>query len=270
MHKKVIFLVHGMWAGNWCFEKLQKYLEHHGFIVHAINLLYHDSLLPHKKLGTTGILDYVEDMEQQIRAGRQYHGITDTKFYILGHSMGGLIAQMIVCRNPQWFESAICLTPAAPAGIFSLSRSVIKSFLGPMTTPTFWKKPNKLSKEAAIYSMLHLLSKERQNELIEKMGYESGRVCFEIGFWFLFKEPPTRLKNPKNVHFPILFIGGEDDRITPINVVMENAKLFPQAQTLPMSYTCHYDVLEDEYIFQYILLFLDHSHDPTPHKKTAP
>jgi len=75
---------------------------------------------PDDRLGTTSLLDYAEDIENEIRK-------LDAKPIIMGHSMGGLLAQILGSRGLA--RALVLLTPAAPAGIRSLTPSVMRSFL---------------------------------------------------------------------------------------------------------------------------------------------
>lgn len=251
-----------MWANKWCWKLFKKFLESKGYVVcHEIVLPYHRSRVLNKKLGTTGIKHYVQSSEYQISAIRKKYDLEKTDFYIVGHSMGGLIVQKLLCKHQDWFKKAVLLTPAAPAGIFSLYLSVLRSFFRVMMQWAFWKIPNKLSKKTTIYSMLHTLPKKSQEEIVKKMGYESGQACAEIGFWpidqLLHGVPATQLENPGKVLIPILVVSAEKDRITPARIGQKIAALFQNAEYVCIPNACHYSVMEDKEIFQKVLNFLD-------------
>jgi pimeloyl-ACP methyl ester carboxylesterase len=74
---------------------------------------------PDLRLGTTSLLDYARDLEEYI------HNL-DQKPFLMGHSMGGLLAQILGARGLA--KGLVLLTPASPSGINALKYSVIKSF----------------------------------------------------------------------------------------------------------------------------------------------
>jgi non-heme chloroperoxidase len=209
---QTIIMIHGMWGGRWYWENYKKYFEAEGYKCIVPTLRYHDvnpKSAPPKELGTTSILDYAADLEELIKEiGGQP--------IIIGHSMGGLIAQILASRGLA--STAVLLCPASPSGILALTPSVIKSFRSVLFRWAFWKTPMRQTFEEAVYSMLHLLPPEQQKQTYARFVYESGRAAFEIGFWLLDKKKATQV-NEKKVTCPVLVIAGAEDRITPAAVV---------------------------------------------------
>ena len=72
----------------------------------------------------------------------------------------------------------------------------------------------------AVYSMLHLLTPEKQKKVYGHFVYESGRAAFEIGFWLLDGKKATEV-DEKKLTCPMLIISGSEDRITPTSVVKQ-------------------------------------------------
>ncbi|MCF8012135.1 MAG: alpha/beta hydrolase [Clostridiales bacterium] len=213
---ETIVMIHGMMCGAWCWDNFKNFFESKGYNCIAPNLRYHDVAPgdnPESRLGKTGLQDYVEDIENIIRE-------LDAPPVIMGHSMGGLIAQILGSRGRA--KKLVLLTPAAPAGIWSMQPSVIKSFSGMMMQWGFWKKPIKPTFDKAVYSVLHLLPGEEQKAVYNKFVYESGYAAFQIGFWFLDPGKATYI-NEKNVSCPVLVISGREDRIVPASVVKKVA-----------------------------------------------
>lgn len=146
---------------------------------------------------------------------------------IMGHSLGGMLAQILTARGLA--QATVLLTPAAPAGILALTPSVFKSFWGVQTNWGFWRKPMVPSFEDAAYAVLNLLKPEAQQAAYAKMVPESGRVAAQLGYWFLTSTPASRV-DEKKVTCPLLVVSGKLDRITPASVVRRVArKYFPHA-----------------------------------------
>ena len=88
---ETIVMIHGMWGGSWYWENYRKYFEGKGYRCITPTLRFHDmdpKGVPDPKLGTISLLDYADDLEKAIRG-------LDSKPVIMGHSMGGLISQIL-------------------------------------------------------------------------------------------------------------------------------------------------------------------------------
>src|SRR5919199_2799216 len=112
-----ILFVHGMFAGAWQFEGFQRHFAALGYSSHAINLRGHHGSRAVPDLGKVSVLDYVNDALPIARAlGRPV---------VIGHSMGGLIAQKLAEAGA--VTAAVLLCAAAPRGISILTpRLVVK------------------------------------------------------------------------------------------------------------------------------------------------
>jgi pimeloyl-ACP methyl ester carboxylesterase len=221
---ETIVMIHGMYGGAWYWENYRNFLEQRGFQCHTPILRYHDidpKDTPDLRLGTTSLLDYARDLEEYIRN-------LDQKPYVMGHSMGGLIAQILGSRGLA--KGLVLLTPASPSGINALKYSVIKSFWSVLTKWGFWRKPNRIPFQAAAYSMLHLLPAEGQKAVYDRFVYESGRAAAEIGFWLLDFKGASKV-DQSNVSCPVLVVAGAEDRITPASVVRKVANKYQAVST---------------------------------------
>lgn len=222
---QTIFMIHGMWGKSWYWKNYKEFFEKKGYRCITTTLRFHDmdpKDVPDPRLGTTSLLDYAEDLEQEIRK-------LGVKPIIIGHSMGGLLAQILGSRGLA--KTLVLLTPASPAGIMALSFSVIKSFWSIQKKWGFWKKPMRQTFNEAAYAMLHLLPPEEQKETYEKFVYESGRAAFEIGYWLLDSQRASKVDESK-LKCPVLIIAGSEDRITPAPVVRKIAKKYKAVSTL--------------------------------------
>lgn len=219
-----IFMIHGMWGGPWYWENYRGVFEAEGYRCVSTTLPYHDvdpRGAPDPRLGTTGLLDYAGAIEQEVRR-------LGVRPILMGHSMGGLLAQILGARGLA--KALVLLTPASPAGILALTPSVIRSFWSMQTTWGFWRKPMRQTFGEAVYSMLHLLPEKERKETYDKFVYESGRAAFEIGYWLFDSTGASRVDESK-VACPVLVVAGAQDRITPASVVRRVAKKYQAVST---------------------------------------
>ena len=221
---KTIVMIHGMWGGKWCWDNYRDFFEENGYKCIIPTLRHHecnpkDEPMPH--LGTTSLLDYAEDIEREIRQ-------LDVKPILMGHSMGGLLAQILGSRGLS--EAIVLLTPASPYGIIAIKWSVIKSFLSILKKWNFWKKPYRQTFNEAVYSMMNNLETKEQKEAFSKFVYESGQAIFEIGLWFFDSKCAAKVDESK-ITCPVLVISGTDDKITPASVVQKVAEKYKTVST---------------------------------------
>ncbi|MBN1897189.1 MAG: alpha/beta hydrolase [Spirochaetes bacterium] len=217
--KETIVFVHGMWLNAKCWDKYRKFFQKKGYQCITPTLRFHDlrpNEIPDPRLGTTGVLDYVEDLEKVIRKLK-------TKPILIGHSMGGLLVQILAARGLA--KALVMMNPDPPHGIMILRLSVMKGLMSAMTKWGFWKKPFKQTFDEATYSMLQLLSFKEQKSFFDNFVYESGKAAVEIGFWFLNPKKPTKV-NKENITCPTLIIGSKQDNIVPASVVRKIARKY--------------------------------------------
>jgi pimeloyl-ACP methyl ester carboxylesterase len=221
---ETIFMIHGMWGGPWYWANFRSVLEPLGYRCVAATLPLHDAdprAAPDPRLGTLGLLDYAAALEGELKRLR-------ARPILVGHSMGGLLAQMLAERGLA--KAVVLLTPAAPAGIFAIAPSVIHSFWSIQTTWAFWRRPVRPTFGEATFSMLHLVPEEERRALYESFVHESGRAVFEIGYWFFDASGASWVDEAK-VTCPVLVVAGSEDRITPAWAVRQVARKYRAVST---------------------------------------
>lgn len=235
---KTVLMIHGMSSGQWAWDNYRSVLEAAGYACVAVTLPYHNtdsSAVADPKLGTASLLDYAAALEQQIRA-------LPEKPVIIGHSMGGLIAQILASRDLA--QAAVLITPAPPAGILALTPSVLKTFSPIIGRWNFWKQPFNFPQKTAQYAILNRLSAAQQTAEYARFVPESGRAAFEIGYWMLDRKHAARV-DATQVRCPMLVIGATEDRITPASVVKQVAEKYSTASYRQYNQHAHMIMIED-------------------------
>jgi len=209
---ETIVMIHGMWGGGWCWDHYKAFFEKRDYRCITPTLRYHDmnpNDEPDPRLGTVSLIEYADDLEKVIKK-------LDVPIILMGHSMGGLLTQILASRNLA--DAVVLLAPASPYGILALTPSVVRSFWSTLTTWGFWKKPGRQTFREASYSTLGVLPTDVKIEEFDRFVYESGRAAFEIGFWYLDSKKASKVDESK-VTCPVLIITGTEDKITPASVV---------------------------------------------------
>lgn len=211
-----IFMIHGMWGGGWYWSKFRAFFEDRGFRCVATTLRYHDvdpAAPPDPNLGTTSLLDYARDLEEEIAS-------LGTDPILMGHSMGGLLSAILASRGHG--KALVQLNPGPPRGVFALRPAVIRSFWSALTRWGFWRRPFRQTFEEASYSMLQLFTPEEQRAAYARFVHESGRAASETGFWLFDRHKASQVIEER-IRCPVLVVAGAEDRITPVAVTRQVA-----------------------------------------------
>lgn len=220
-----LYLMHGMWCTGATLARLAQPLRAAGWEVHAPTLPLHRHNLNRReraRLGRLSLRDYVAFHQREIKRRCQ-----DRRPILIGHSMGGLLAQMIA---PQVDPHAIALlAPAAPAGIQMIHRSSVLSTSFAVLKLAPWLRPHRPDGWSARYGLENCLSKSQGLALRKSLVLESGRAFCEIVGWQLSRRGTTRI-DAQSIQAPMLVLAAEQDRILPPHVVEQIAARYPQAE----------------------------------------
>ncbi|TKV42690.1 alpha/beta hydrolase [Sphingobium yanoikuyae] len=247
---KTIIFVHGMFQNPVSWQKWTSYFTEKGYDcvapawpLHAGNPVdLRES--PPEGLGDLHLHEVIEAIEAQVR---RY----DLPIMI-GHSVGGLITQILLSRG--LLSSGVAINSVAPNAMIDLDWGFIKNaaiIANPlkgnapvlMDEKTFHRAfANTLSEAEAAAEFEATATHDSRNVLRDCMG-EDGRIDLDAP------------------HAPLLLIGGEEDQIIPAHLTEKNFKAYTDAASLteflPFAGRSHYicnepgwqDVAEAAYQF---------------------
>jgi pimeloyl-ACP methyl ester carboxylesterase len=191
LYELPLLLVHGLWGGKWQFKDWLLTATNRGFQAFAFDLKGHGES-PCRDIGSVSMWDYAADVSLLI----EYVGCC----VLIGHSMGGLLVQMVASEEPK-VKKAVLVASAAPAGIvpsWGILRRMPK-YLGALKRHEPFLPSRK--------DMRQLLFNRLQDDSVYlQMQHDSGRAGAEMAFWRI---------RPKRMTCPTLVVGCSDDRITP-------------------------------------------------------
>ncbi len=142
---------------------------------------------------------------------------------VIGHSMGGLIAQMLAARTN--IRAAVLLTPSAPSGILMASPSGVWAFRGMLLTPGFWNRPVKIRFREAVFALYQRIPREQRLGAYKSLTADSGRVLFEMTLWFFDKTKASHV-DASHVRCPLCIVAAGRDRLVPPGVVRRIARKY--------------------------------------------
>ena len=209
-------MIHGAFCGPWSLQGLGEKFREAGHAVTSPCLRFHDGGKPPAALGTTSLLDYVADLEEDIAALK-------TPPILVGHSMGGLLAQMLAARIKT--RALVLLAPSAPWGVAPTTLFEISAAQALHLNPGYWTKVLEPSRDVALAHSLDKLPRSMRDEVFQHFVPESGRATFEILNWGLDLNHASGVEAEK-VTAPLLFLTGSEDRINPPSTVARIAALY--------------------------------------------
>lgn len=217
MAKPPIFFIHGMWSTPKVWTSLKDRYEARGHPVFTPALPFHDvdpAAPPDPLLSTTGVRDYVDAL---LAAGRDVGDVP----IIVGHSMGGMLAQKVAAA--QGARALALLSPAPTAQTSSLSINTMRTLLGVATSASWWKSPTKIDAERARWGIFNNVPAEDTSEALGDLVYDSGRVLLQMSMPFADKQRSTEVDYDR-LDMPALVLVGEEDRITPVATARRTAR----------------------------------------------
>lgn len=195
-----VLMIPGMCADYQILEPYAKYFASEGYTAYIVSLRGREGSKEAKNMGSVSLYDYQDD------AISAYDHIPH-KAYVIGHSMGGLIAQML-CLARDDAKKLILIDSAPPKGV-SVNLSFDATLRYVKYIPSvFLKRPFKFTANDYKAIIGNKLSKEENANCIENLCYDSGRALGEIIFGNIEIEE-------KRMQMPILCISGKKDRIIP-------------------------------------------------------
>lgn len=210
-------MIHGAFAGGWSFDRLKGYFEERGFSCLAPDLRHHThDAHARAALATTGMRDYLADL----------CGLVDqfeAAPVVIGHSMGGLLAQMLAARRP--LAGAILLAPSAPWGVLGSSLLEFAGANALFLNGAPWESTLQPVYQLAAEYTFDRLSIEERHEAFAKLVPEAGRATFEILHWALDPNRSTFVF-PRDVTCPLLTLVGSRDRVNPPGTVRRIARRY--------------------------------------------
>jgi non-heme chloroperoxidase len=212
-----LVMLHGAFCGPWVFDSFRRPFESAGYKVHAPALRHHEKgAKASRALGMTSLIDYAHDLEKFI------DGLESTPI-LLGHSLGGLLAQMLAARGKA--RALVLLAPCPPWGILPSTLFEIASSHTMLLAGDFWNQPLKPEYWVAAANSLDHLPPAERHKVFSHFVPESGRATFEIMHWAWDTRRAAHV-SARAVTCPILCLVGAHDKINPPTTVRRIAERY--------------------------------------------
>ncbi|GGE11719.1 hypothetical protein GCM10011529_17520 [Polymorphobacter glacialis] len=215
--KPILFCIHGMWATPATFARLKTRFEALGHEVVTPALPFHDrdpKLPPAPGIGTLTVEDYAAFLVAEI-------GKLPATPVIVGHSMGGMLAQIVAARVAH--QGLVLLSTAATATTVSPGPATLRTMAGIVTKWGWWHSPTRIEYQAARWGIYNGVPDATALKEFDQLVWDSGRVVAEMAIPRMSATRVTRVDYGR-LSQPALMIVGTEDRITVAGISRATAR----------------------------------------------
>ena len=222
--KKIVLFITGAFVANNCWDGWRIYFESKGYTTLA-------PAWPHKNGSPQELRNRYPAPD--IASNRlatltdYYAGISKglaEKPILIGHSIGGLIVQLLLQRGLGTAGVAIHSVP--PQGIFTFKFSFLKAGWGPLGFFTSTKKSFLMSFRQWKYAFTNGMTCEQQKESYYKFAIPESKLIVRDT---ITKAAKINFENP---HAPLLLTSGSDDHTIPASLNYSNYKRYKKSNSV--------------------------------------
>lgn len=212
MAKRTVLFIHGLWIHASSWEPWMKYFNQNGY----------ETMNP----GWPGDSPTVAESRDspQFIANRGVTQVADSYARVIssvsnppiliGHSFGGLIAQVLLSRGIA--AAAVAIDPAPIKGVWQLPLSALRASFPVLGNPFNLKKAVSLTFSQFRYGFANAVPEQEARELYDKWTIPApGRPLFQAATATLNPSSETKVNTANTTRGPLLITGGEKDHIAP-------------------------------------------------------
>lgn len=211
-----ILFVHGMFLTPRSWEPWQAWFNARGYECVAPAWPLHDAepaaIRAHPPAGL-GALSLAEVLASLERAAEPYRG----ELVIVGHSVGGLLAQLLAVRG--YASAAVPICSVAPNRMLSFDWGFFRNSVA-IANPLKGDEPFPMDADGFHRNFANRMSRKQSDAAFEAYGIPESRNVLRDCMGDLGRIDVER------PHVPLLFIGASDDEIIPAALCERNAKAY--------------------------------------------
>jgi pimeloyl-ACP methyl ester carboxylesterase len=216
-----VVMVHGAFCGGWAFDTFRAPFEARGWTVIAPDLRGHGARAAEGVINVS-MTDYAADVVQACA------GLSEPPI-LIGHSMGGLVAQMAARQIAP--RALALLAPSGPWGVAGSSLEEAATAFGVQMLGPFAQGAMNPDLTLMARHSLDRMPRAARDAVLAKLGPESARAVRETLIWWL---DPFMTTSVGPISAPVMAWVGADDVVHPPATVRQTAeRLGAACQVLP-------------------------------------
>jgi len=220
--KPTVVFIHGLWllAGSW--NSWVDYFEKAGFATVAIDwpgdpetvAAAHADPAPMAKRSITEVADHCQSVIEKL----------DNKPIIVGHSFGGLMAQILAARGLA--KASVAISPAPFRGVLPLPLSVLKATWPVLSNPANRRRAIALTFKQFSYGFANAVPEAEATSLHSTYHVPApGLPLFQAATANLNPWTQAKVDTRFADRGPMLIIGAEKDHTVPLSIVRASFRL---------------------------------------------
>lgn len=216
-----VVFIHGLWLLPMSWNRWRSMFESAGYATLSpgwpddpntvAEANAHPEVLAHKSVGQ--IADHFEDVVGRLQ----------TRPVLIGHSFGGLLAQILAGRGVS--DATVAISPAPFRGVLPLPISSLKSASPVLGNPANHNRAVPLTYEQFRYSFANAVTDDEAQELYNTYAVPgSGVPLFQAATANLNPWTEVKVKSKSPARGPLLILAGERDHVVPWSIANASYK----------------------------------------------
>jgi pimeloyl-ACP methyl ester carboxylesterase len=214
VNSKTIVFITGAFVSSECWNDWVKFFESKGYTcivpswpqkdapAAALRTRQPDERIASQRL--TGLVEYFAGNIREL----------PEKPILVGHSIGGLIVQLLLQRNIA--AAGVAIHPVAPQGVFVFSWAMLKAVWGPLGYFTSVKKSFLMTFKQWQFAFTNGMPVNEQEAAYNRFATPESKLISRDGL------TKVASVNFKNLHVPLLITSGTTDTIVPAKLNRAN------------------------------------------------
>jgi pimeloyl-ACP methyl ester carboxylesterase len=227
--KPTVMMVHGMCCTGDVWSGFRQFFEARGAHVVTPTLMpdVRTSVgqKPNRALKDVGFNQYIDELiGQAARIERE----TGAKPVVIGHSMGGLLAQVLAERG--LVQAAVLISPTAPAGVATPLHSVVRAFIKAVHALRLMPGVITPDRTGAARMVFNVVPEAEHRAAFDAFVHESGKAFAEFLDWEI---------DTSKIRVPLLTVSAKRDKLVPAVLVRRTGKYYESVGGELREYATH-------------------------------
>nr|WP_246362991.1 alpha/beta hydrolase [Paenibacillus alba] len=206
-----LLFLHGTNHGAWCWEEhFLPYFSKNGYPSYAVSYRGHGKSEGGEKINSFSLDDYVRDVISTINQLK-------IQPVLIGHSMGGAIAQKILNSCPNKIKAVVLLASVSPFGMLNDYLKLLIRHYGKCAQLNSFNKGQNVPYPSDLF-LSNEISRERLEHFVQQMQPESRKVMLGLLKRIVPKTMVTDI--------PILVLGSNKDKIFTVRTCKSTAMFY--------------------------------------------